>query len=84
MRELVAVAFACVGLDPDRYVEVDPALMREREPTAAIGDPTRARERLAWTAQTSFEDLVAEELRTKLRGSINAIGSGQSAPPSYN
>ena len=31
VRELVGVAFACVGLDPDGHVDVDPALVREPE-----------------------------------------------------
>jgi GDPmannose 4,6-dehydratase len=58
--ELVELAFARVGLDPDRYVRVDPALVRPSEREPAIGDPSYARERLGWSAQTSFEELVAD------------------------
>jgi GDPmannose 4,6-dehydratase len=72
VRELVAVAFAVVGLDPVDRVEVDPALVRPREPSAAVGDATRARERLGWAPRTSFEELVAEMVAadlTRLSGS---------------
>ena len=31
VRELVDVAFACVGLEAERYLRVDPALVRPRE-----------------------------------------------------
>lgn len=60
VRELVATAFAHVGLDPARHVRVDPALVRPREPTPPVGDPTRARNVLGWAPRHSFEELVAE------------------------
>jgi GDPmannose 4,6-dehydratase len=31
-----------------------------------VGDPTRARERLGWTPERSFEDLVAEMVAVDL------------------
>ena len=58
VRELVDVAFACVGLDAERYLRVDPALVRPPEPEPAIGDATRARERLRWSPRISFEELI--------------------------
>jgi GDPmannose 4,6-dehydratase len=58
VRELVDVAFACVGLEAERYLRVDPALVRPPEPEPAIGDATRARERLGWSARMSFEELI--------------------------
>jgi GDPmannose 4,6-dehydratase len=59
VRELVEVAFACVGLEADRYLRVDPALVRPHEDEAAIGDASRARERLGWRAEMNFEELIA-------------------------
>jgi GDPmannose 4,6-dehydratase len=59
VRELVDVAFACVGLEAERHLRVDAALVRPREHAAAIGDAARARERLGWRAETSFEELIA-------------------------
>jgi GDPmannose 4,6-dehydratase len=60
VRDFVEAAFAVVGLDPERYVCVDERLVRPPESSPAIGNPTRARERLGWSAQKSFEQLVAE------------------------
>ena len=67
VEELVRTAFACVGLDPDAYLRHDPALARSWEGTPAVGDPTRAREQLGWTAQMSFEALIEAMVQADLR-----------------
>jgi GDPmannose 4,6-dehydratase len=72
VRELVDVAFACVGLDGERYVRVDPGLVRPREAEAAVGDATRARERLGWRARTTFEQLIAEMVAADLASTERA------------
>ena len=41
--DLVDTAFAAVGLEPAKYVTVDPALVRAPEATPPVGDPNRAR-----------------------------------------
>jgi GDPmannose 4,6-dehydratase len=64
--DLVRVAFACVGLDPEAHVRVDEGLRRPPEPVAPVGDPTRARELLGWTSSTTFEDLIGEMVRADL------------------
>jgi len=66
VRQLVDVAFACVGVDPSSHVRVDPALVRPPEASPAIGDSTRAHERLGWRAQTGFEQLIAEMVAADL------------------
>jgi GDPmannose 4,6-dehydratase len=66
VRELVAVAFACVGLDPDGHVAIDPRFVRPPEPSAAVGDATHARDLLGWTARTPFADLIAEMVAADL------------------
>jgi GDPmannose 4,6-dehydratase len=60
VRDFVAAAFGALDLDWEGHVRVDPAFARAPEPVALVGDPTRARERLGWTPERSFEDLVAE------------------------
>jgi GDPmannose 4,6-dehydratase len=67
VADLARVAFACVELDAERYVHVDSSLVRAPERTPSIGDPTKARERLGWTAQLSFEQLVERMVRADLR-----------------
>ncbi len=66
VRELVDVAFACVGLDASRHLRVDPALVRPPEASPAIGDPRRARKILGWSPRTSFEELIAEMVAADL------------------
>jgi GDPmannose 4,6-dehydratase len=41
-------------------VRVDPRYYRPTEVESLIGDPTKARERLGWTATIGFDDLVRE------------------------
>ena len=64
--ELVESAFAAAGVRPDGRVEVDPALVRRPSTHPLIGDSSRARERLGWTAATPFDDIVAEMVATDL------------------
>lgn len=66
VRDFVAVAFAALDLDWEAHVRVDAALVRAPEPVALVGDPTRARERLRWLPERSFEDLVAEMVAADL------------------
>ena len=58
--DLVNVAFAHAGVDPDGRVVVDPAFVRPPERTPPVGDPTRARERLGWVPEISFEETIGE------------------------
>jgi GDPmannose 4,6-dehydratase len=58
--DLVAAAFAHVGLDPADHVRVDPAFVRPPEATPPVGDPSRARAVLGWEPERSFEDLIGE------------------------
>ena len=74
VAELVATAFACVGLDAERHVRVDPALVRAPERTVSVGDPSKARERLGWHAQVGFEELVERMVRADIR-SLQALAA---------
>jgi GDPmannose 4,6-dehydratase len=67
VAELARTAFACVDLDFERHVRVDPALVRAPEATPSVGDPRKARERLGWTPEVGFEELVARMVRADLR-----------------
>jgi GDPmannose 4,6-dehydratase len=58
VRELAEIAFAHVGLDWQRFVRLDPSLLRPAEVETLIGDPTKARERLGWRPRVSFAALV--------------------------
>ena len=67
VREFAEVAFNCVDLEAERYLRLDPTLVRAPEVTLNIGDPTRAREELGWRPQLSFEGLVERMVRADLR-----------------
>jgi GDPmannose 4,6-dehydratase len=67
VRELVQVAFGALDLDWERHVRVDDAFVRPPQATESVGDPTKARERLGWTATTSFEELIGGMVEADLR-----------------
>ena len=52
------LAFGHVGLNWRDYVVQDQRFMRPAEVDLLVGDPTKAREKLGWKPETSFEDLV--------------------------
>jgi GDPmannose 4,6-dehydratase len=66
VRDFVAAAFAAVDLDWEQHVRTDPSLVRAPEPIALVGDPSRARERLGWRPQHSFDEMVAEMVEADL------------------
>jgi GDPmannose 4,6-dehydratase len=66
VAQLVDTAFACVGLDAERYVRVDQKLVRAPEQTPSVGDPSKARTQLGWEPQVSFEQLVARMVEADL------------------
>jgi GDPmannose 4,6-dehydratase len=67
VAEFAAAAFAHVGLDAERHVRVDPALVRAAEATPSVGDPTKARERLGWEPRVGFQELVARMVNADVR-----------------
>jgi GDPmannose 4,6-dehydratase len=60
VRDLVAVAFAHVEIDPEGRVSVDPQFTRGVEAVPLVGDPSKARRVLGWETQVSFEQLIGE------------------------
>jgi len=75
VAELARTAFACVDLDAERYLRVDPALLRAPELTMSVGDPGKARERLGWEPLLSFEELVERMVRADMR-SLQGVAAG--------
>ncbi len=58
VRDLVRVAFEHVGLEWEKYVELDPKMIRPAEVEHLIGDSSKARTQLNWRPQVSFSGLV--------------------------
>ncbi|PZO60295.1 MAG: GDP-mannose 4,6-dehydratase [Phormidesmis priestleyi] len=76
VQDLVAAAFSCVDLDWQKYVETDPAFIREDEHFQLVADPTKAKENLGWQPQVSFEQLV----ETMVRSDLARLEAGSIAP----
>ncbi|HEY0746841.1 MAG TPA: GDP-mannose 4,6-dehydratase, partial [Steroidobacteraceae bacterium] len=58
-----------VGIDTKSgrtLVRVDPGYFRPTEVETLLGDPSKAREKLGWTADVSFPELVAEMVASDL------------------
>jgi GDPmannose 4,6-dehydratase len=58
VRQLVEIAFDAVGLDWQRYVVHDPALVRPAEVDSLIGDASKARHLLGWKPEVNFKELI--------------------------
>jgi GDPmannose 4,6-dehydratase len=58
VRELVEVAFGHAGLDWQKHVRLDPALLRPAEVDHLVGDATKARTALGWEPEVDFRALV--------------------------
>jgi GDPmannose 4,6-dehydratase len=58
VRELVQIAFAHAGLDWEKHVRVDPALLRPAEVDHLLGDASKARAQLGWEPRVDFKQLV--------------------------
>ena len=68
VREFAQRAFEIAGLDYRDYVVEDPQLYRPAEVELLQGDATKARQKLGWVPEYSFdqlvEQMVAEDLKS--------------------
>jgi GDPmannose 4,6-dehydratase len=58
VRELCRIAFGRVGLDYERYVTLDPRLLRPAEIDHLLGDASKARTVLGWEPTVTFAELI--------------------------
>jgi GDPmannose 4,6-dehydratase len=58
VKEFLQLAFDRVGLDWEKYVEIDPKFYRPAEVDQLIGDSSKAQTKLGWKNPTRFADLV--------------------------
>ncbi len=66
VKRLVELAFGAVGLDWNKYVEIDPTLVRPAEVDLLIGDPAKAKAHLGWVPEVTFEKLVERMVQADL------------------
>ena len=58
VRDFAALAFDHVGLNWEKYVQIDQRFMRPAEVPDLTGDASKARAELGWAPETPFEALV--------------------------
>ena len=58
VRHFCELAFVRAGLDYKKYVTVDPKFLRPAEVDLLLGDPTKAKTKLGWKPEVTFEGLV--------------------------
>ena len=58
IRDFLQAAFRHAGLDWETWVEVDPTLIRPVEVGRLVGDSAKAKEKLGWKPEVTFEELV--------------------------
>jgi GDPmannose 4,6-dehydratase len=67
VRDLVEIAFGHAGLEWQKYVRIDPALLRPAEVDHLIGDASKAKRVLGWQPKVTFEGLIQMMVDEDLR-----------------
>ena len=58
VKDFAEIAFTHAGLEWEKYVEIDQKYARPTEVDALIGDPSKAKRELGWSATTHWQDLA--------------------------
>jgi len=66
VKRLVELAFGAVGLDWSKHVVIDTSLVRPAEVDLLIGDPAKAKAKLGWVPEVTFEKLVERMVQADL------------------
>lgn len=75
VRELVRIAFACVGIDDwESRVEIDEGYLRPAEVEHLCADASKARRELGWSPRVDFEDLISMMVEADLEREKALIG----------
>ncbi len=84
VRDLVATAFECVGLDWTQYVVLNTSLLRQDEHFQLVANPSKAKRNLGWETQVSFEKLLEKMVATDLErlksGALDEVLAAGIAP----
>jgi len=85
VREFCQFAFDHVGLDWQKYVEIDKRYLRPAEVDILVGDASKAKRILGWSPRTKFKNLVRlmveadrQFLEDKLAGKVASVNAEQS------
>lgn len=65
LEDFVRTTFELLALDWREHVKTDSGLFRPSDVVRSCGDPTKAREKLGWTATKKFKDIISELIRAE-------------------
>ncbi len=60
VRDFCDAAFTYLGLDYNDYVKIDPKFFRPSEDVPLVGNSSKARDKLNWMPETSFNSMIEE------------------------
>lgn len=66
IKMLLDLAFRYAGMEWEKYVEIDQSFFRPAEINVLIGDSTKARDKLGWEPQITFQQMVRDMLDADL------------------
>jgi GDPmannose 4,6-dehydratase len=66
VREFLERAFAHLGLNYEKYVQIDPRYYRPAEVDELLGDSSKARAKLGWKPRVGFAELVTMMVESDL------------------
>lgn len=58
VKEWVEASFSCLDLDWKKYVKIDKKFLRPADVELLVGDSSKAKSKLGWEPEVSFEELV--------------------------
>jgi GDPmannose 4,6-dehydratase len=67
VKEFVETAFRLVNLDYNNHIEIDSDLFRPAEVVFLKGDATKAKNKLGWIPEISFDELVTDMLQYDIK-----------------
>jgi len=66
VREFVATAFACLGLDYEKYVRIDPQFFRPAEQVQLCGNPAKIAAKLGWVRSLTLDEIIREMVLSEM------------------
>lgn len=77
VQEFLEDCFTYAGLDPKKYVKIDPRYFRPAEVENLIGDATKAKQELGWVPRIRCRDLARIMVDSDMRAEgLTPIGEG--------
>ncbi len=74
IRESLEVAFGRLGLDWQKYMEIDPRYYRPAEVELLIGDASKAKRKMGWEPKPKFKDLIELMVDADLASPRGGVG----------